>query len=109
MRRYSLKQLVAYTRRRLSEIQSAMSIYAEPHDISEALLWLHLRTSDGITHAGWWDSRPPDDNDARTLCGLMLHYRDLQRCRHPNRHQNRTFSQLVPSDTDCMACIAALP
>jgi hypothetical protein len=88
-----------------------MSIYAEPHHFSsETLPWLHLKTGNGITHAGWSDSRSADDNDAMTLCGLALHHCDLQRCRHPNRHRTRTFSRLVLSEVaeiDCMACVAA--
>lgn len=88
-----------------------MSIYAESHRVSgESLPWLHLRTSDGVTYAGWYDARSRDDNDARALCGLKLHYCDLRRCRCPDRHKDRTFSRVIPrerAETDCMACVTA--
>lgn len=72
--------------------------------------WLHLKTNNRVTHQGWYESRSADDNDAKTLCGLALHYCDLQHCRHPNRHKGRTFSRLISpehAEIDCMACIAA--
>jgi hypothetical protein len=110
MPRYPIKQLVSQMKQYLTKALSEMSQYPIGHVVSRPLPWLHLVTSNGVTHAGWQDQRSSDGNDARTLCGLPLHHCDLSRCRHSNRHRGRMFSKLIPptsAEIDCMACVSA--
>ena len=86
-----------------------MKRFSEPHRVSEPveMRQLRLRTCDRITHVAWPEFRSPDRYDAFTLCGLKLHYCDLSRCRHLNRHKARTFSTLRSDSelVDCMTCL----
>lgn len=72
-----------------------------------ALVSMSVKTSDQVTHVACPDHRTTDGNDAVTLCGLLVHHCNLQRCRHTNRHKGRLFSVRVPGDapTDCMTCL----